>query len=507
MDTTRISIAQLLALDVPLTWQDAVAVAQEAAMLSDVHAAMNTRPSLVSPETCFISRTGDLELPETTEVESPDAVTLLLREMLAGRDAPEDLEAIAFGHATRDMSGALQRFPVPNRRAEIAKLATRALALRARPLEVTTVAPAAAPVPHPAPQLVAPPPRTSAPARPPVAATAASTAFVREAPFRASRVPPPGAVPPAPAIGVSTAAPDAELRRLRRKTVERERARRRLTQRFRAAFVRLGDWVTWRPSSPDPRVLGGAVVVTAAVVSILWNNDRPSASPTGGSSVATPAADRAAVWSPAPALPAGPAPPAPAATAGAASPAATPPLRASAVRRGDAVPAAAPEASRLPESAAVAERAAPPAPKPRSGITVTLPALDPPPGPLTADSGAEPSPIAPRSSTSGRGREGANAIYSAGDDEVAPPVLLRQQLPSQVFEPTADAPADWPFLELLIDHRGAVEQVRLHAKAPAPGQTLYRHRMLLAAAKAWQFEPARRQGVTVRYVMRVPLEP
>lgn len=506
MDTTRISIAQLLALDVPLTWQDAVAVAQEAAMLSDVHAAMNSKPSLVSPETCFITRTGDLELPQTTDVESPDAVTVLLREMLAGRDAPPDLEAIAFGHATRDMSGALQRFPVPNRRAEIARLATRALALRARPLDGITVAPAAAPMPQPAPLVVAPLPWSAAPAAPTVVATAT---FVRDAPFRASSMPPPPAVPPPPALSVSTAAPDAELRRLRRRSVERERARRRLTERFRAAFVRLGEWVTWRPSSPDPRVLGGAVIITAAVVSILWGNDR-SASPTRASSAATSAVERAAVASPAPdpsSHSAGTPTVASVTRDEVAPPGAIPPPRPPVARRGDAVVPAPTAAAPRPESPGLVERAAPPAPRPGSGITVTVPALDPAAGPLTQNPGAELSPTTPRLSTSGRSREGMNAVYSAGDDEVTPPVLLRQQLPSQVLEPSGDAPEDWPYLELLIDHRGAVEQVRLHAKSPAPGQTLYRHRMLLAAAKAWQFEPARKNGAPVRYVMRVPLEP
>ena len=62
-------------------------------------------------------------------------------------------------------------------------------------------------------------------------------------------------------------------------------------------------------------------------------------------------------------------------------------------------------------------------------------------------------------------------------------------------------------LPILIDESGAVERVRLRAKTPAPGQTLYRHRMLIAAAKAWQFEPAQLNGQPVRYVMRVPLEP
>ena len=60
MTSNRISIARVLALDVPLTWQDAVAVAQEAAMLSEVTAAMEARPSLVTAESCFITRDGDV---------------------------------------------------------------------------------------------------------------------------------------------------------------------------------------------------------------------------------------------------------------------------------------------------------------------------------------------------------------------------------------------------------------------------------------------------------------
>jgi hypothetical protein len=98
-------------------------------------------------------------------------------------------------------------------------------------------------------------------------------------------------------------------------------------------------------------------------------------------------------------------------------------------------------------------------------------------------------------------------LYSANDADVAPPVMLRQQLPSSLLAPDSEVPDDWPYLELLIDEQGAVERVRLRAKTPAPGQTLYRHRTLIAAAKAWQFEPAQLNGQPVRYVMRVPLEP
>lgn len=534
MDTTRISLARVLALDVPLTWQDAVAVAQEAAMLSDVHAAMNSRPSLVSAETCFITRTGDLELPVTTEVESPDAVSGLLREMLAGRDAPEALETLAFGHATRDLSGALQRFPITNRRAEIAKLATRALALQSRPLDppaplaapaITTESAVALPSmpvwpqpqppahPQPLPQIA--PPELAASVAPPPSPV---VPFVRPAPFRAATAAAPRLASPAP-VAVPSGAPEAELRRLRSKSVARAQVRRTWSARVRLAFDRLARMVSWRPSTPDPRILGAAFIITAAVVSVVWTTDRPVRR-------TTPAA-AALKRAPAPAVP-GPSLSAP--TAGPAAAAVGAPNTADAAntssapapgrgRRAAGAPVGTVHSSAVPvDAASVATSPAAtapaanagyaaargptdaPLPAPRAGVTVTLPALDPVPGPLVT------STTEPRAAASARRAESAPA-YSAGDDDVVPPVLLRQQLPSPVVEPPSAVPDDWPYLELVIDRNGAVEQVRLRAKQPAPGQTLYRHRMLLAAAKAWQFEPARRRGAPVRYVMRVPLEP
>ena len=529
MDTTRISVARVLALDVPLTWRDAVAVAQEAAMLSDVHAAMNSRPSLVSPETCFITRTGDLELPVTTEIESPDAVTLLLREMLAGRDAPEALEALAFGHGTRDMSGELQRFPLANRRADIAKLATRALALQSRPIDepavfqvvASTATPDAFPATPSAPYgatPVAPPawpaaaPASAAPTPGPPSIPGAP--FMRQAPFRAADVTRiTASVAPPPAVA---GAPDAELRRLRTKSVERDKARRRLSQRISLAFGRFGQLVSWRPSSPDPRILGGAVVVTAALVSVVWTNDRPAASVNAVSPAPTsvPAATAPVTRTPAPALstpPSSTSADLPPAAAGSTTPAAAAAVqRVAAARRDDA--SAGPRATVLPvprpapSAGPPADRTPAPAAGTRSGITVTVPSLDSAPGPLTTNTVPEARPRTPRGSMADGGNGGA-AVYSASDDDVSPPVMRRQQLPSAFLELTADVREDWPYLELLIDRWGAVEQVRLHAKQPAPGQTLYRHRMLLAAAKAWEFEPARRQGAPVRYVLRVPLEP
>ena len=104
-------------------------------------------------------------------------------------------------------------------------------------------------------------------------------------------------------------------------------------------------------------------------------------------------------------------------------------------------------------------------------------------------------------------RETRVTLFSVNDTEVSPPVFRRQQVPSAMLEPGAAVPEGWPYLELIVDSQGAVENVRLRAKSLAPGQTLYRHRMLVAAAKAWQFEPARKDGKPVRYAIRVPLEP
>jgi hypothetical protein len=98
-------------------------------------------------------------------------------------------------------------------------------------------------------------------------------------------------------------------------------------------------------------------------------------------------------------------------------------------------------------------------------------------------------------------------VYTAANNDVAPPVLRRQQLSTPPATFVDDPPADWPYLDVLVDESGAVETVRLIARIPAAGETLYRHRMLVAAAKAWQFTPASRDGRPVRYRLRVPLEP
>ena len=76
-------------------------------------------------------------------------------------------------------------------------------------------------------------------------------------------------------------------------------------------------------------------------------------------------------------------------------------------------------------------------------------------------------------------------------------------MPRSAF-PAGGVAITGPYVEVLVDETGAVEAVRLRGQAAA-GENIYRHRMILAAAKAWEFTPARLDGRPVRYVVRVVL--
>lgn len=87
--------------------------------------------------------------------------------------------------------------------------------------------------------------------------------------------------------------------------------------------------------------------------------------------------------------------------------------------------------------------------------------------------------------------EAGEAIYSKQSEGVSPPVGVRPQLPTEI-------PSDIPRehlarIELIILPDGAVDSVKLLGPSDVPGA------MLLSAAKAWQFQPAIKDGVPVRY--------
>jgi hypothetical protein len=92
----------------------------------------------------------------------------------------------------------------------------------------------------------------------------------------------------------------------------------------------------------------------------------------------------------------------------------------------------------------------------------------------------------------------APSIYTSDDRAVVEPQLIRPYLP---FRPRAGTPPDaLGVLELVIDTHGAVESVHLNSP-----DNRYRERWWVFAAKNWQFRPAMKNGVPVRFLQRIPL--
>jgi hypothetical protein len=87
-------------------------------------------------------------------------------------------------------------------------------------------------------------------------------------------------------------------------------------------------------------------------------------------------------------------------------------------------------------------------------------------------------------------------IYGDDRTDVEPAVLLRPKLPTQ--PPATVDPDDIGILEIVVSATGSVEQVRLISTA-----NRFEEAMLVAAAKAWPFEPAVKDGHRVRYRTRI----
>jgi len=92
----------------------------------------------------------------------------------------------------------------------------------------------------------------------------------------------------------------------------------------------------------------------------------------------------------------------------------------------------------------------------------------------------------------------AFGIYTSSDRDVQAAVIIRPVLPTA---PPEDVAADQlGTLELLVDERGDVENVRLVSPF-----NRYQERMIVANAKTWKFRPATRAGHPVKYRTRVRL--
>ncbi len=93
-------------------------------------------------------------------------------------------------------------------------------------------------------------------------------------------------------------------------------------------------------------------------------------------------------------------------------------------------------------------------------------------------------------------RERDETIYTGDEEGVEPAVLLRPQLPSR---PQSNVSLEEVgILEIIVSATGVVEHVQLISTS-----NRYYDRMIVAAAKAWPFEPATKDGRSVRCRMRI----
>jgi TonB family protein len=86
-------------------------------------------------------------------------------------------------------------------------------------------------------------------------------------------------------------------------------------------------------------------------------------------------------------------------------------------------------------------------------------------------------------------------VYNASDGNVVPPLTLNQQIPpfrGQVRE------AQVGIIEVVVDTMGGVESAAMIASINPQYD-----RQALAAARLWQYQPARLDGVPVKYVKRI----
>jgi TonB family protein len=93
-------------------------------------------------------------------------------------------------------------------------------------------------------------------------------------------------------------------------------------------------------------------------------------------------------------------------------------------------------------------------------------------------------------------------VYREDDTDVVPPVALKQTLPQWVVPAGTRAGAWQPegMLEITIDESGNVVNALLRKSFNASYDAL-----LLKAAMAWKYEPARKAGVPVRFVKNLAI--
>jgi hypothetical protein len=493
MDSTRISIARVIELGVQVSWREAAAIIHEA--VSQTGPTKGARPSRVSSDACLLTRGGEVVLTGEAQKARPETVVRLLEDLLAVCDSPGGLaSALESGTALAFLEDLSQRTTPKRRRVEIASVALRALAAAAdRAREESDEREAALAEPEREPPPRAPVPFAEYAARHDAPATvhAPAHAPVPPTPFTRANV---GLAASASASALRVVEPPAtEFDTLRAEVAAREEARQRAL-----------EWgaIVERLKRLDKRVVTAVVVpIVVGATWYLWPAGplRPPPRPTDGDPVPLAAVPLPPSWADIGRV--GRRAPVPSAASTAPPPAATVP----------------PEVARAAAPAAPAEPVD--APEPRADASVSL--IPPPGAPPAAATPAPAAAVRPPATTSASSSPPAtgevsapasiptptaapalnDAVYSWTSAGVQPPSIRYPPMPSWAL-PEPGATIDGPYLEVLVDQQGQVETVRIRGRVD-PGETFYRHRMMLASAKLWQFTPARLNGQPVRYVVRV----
>ena len=148
-------------------------------------------------------------------------------------------------------------------------------------------------------------------------------------------------------------------------------------------------------------------------------------------------------------------------------------------------PVTPPVATRTPRRNRVAT--VPPAPVPEPA--------DASPSPLEIDAPAAIEPVAEPIAVELPPAVDPSVVYSQTDQTVEPPRLLSRPLPTRLPSGGSDAAT----VEVVISPDGGVERVRLTSRPRRLVDV-----MELSAAKAWQFDPALKDGAPVRYRLELP---
>jgi hypothetical protein len=169
MDVTRLSLARILELGIPITWRDASAVLVEAVTRAQQLGGTIAEP--VKPVGVLLTRGGEVVLTEQADRAHPEAVAALAADLLRACDDPGDLgDAVEAGELMAFLDALGHETTWKRRRVQIATVALRAIAAHADQVRSTmkvrvherprrdddTPRPSARPVRHP--EAVAAPP-------------------------------------------------------------------------------------------------------------------------------------------------------------------------------------------------------------------------------------------------------------------------------------------------------------------------------------------------------------